>query len=1257
VNLAGWRFVLFALIGTAAIVLLSSIGVPEQDGFEIDAHTGARTKKVQTPAEALAEARFSGNARTALESVRKRRKEFPESTALLRLEAVLAAELDESPEVPLHHPDALEIERQRARAIRAREELITRIRAREEFSLESAVALLTRLDADDAIAHATEGFFWKLGEWKVNPETHATRPDELTAQIQHSFQKKPAEESDADLFLGLIRGYRAENRPRARLRWALRAFGTLPRSRPIVKELLGTYLERSRTLEAFVVVGAALTESPDSVELWRMRATYAGWQMLPHAEIEARKNILRFEDKREHHERIVTLYSEIGDPLGAVPHAEALARNSTDKQVLLGPVLLALDAGDTDLALSMLAKLADASDDPAWWREKIIHYASQDMRADRVISELDWLRKRYPDGDYEARLEGILRRRGRHEALADLLEDRLARQPDDREVEQELIQLRYTLGHDEKALALMRTRMERTEDPAAFYAAVPTYRSLGIEGVFEHARRLAASPRITPETTPAVLGSITPLLEDENYRRLSIGIARRHPLVPESREFLIYASDLGNEDDAGRAISAAKLAAEHPDDAGYLRAWMERAGWAGDLAGETAARERYLQLDPADLKNRRALADLYDAQNLPEKSLEQWRLIAATEGIESPAQLRLVDVLLATENIEEAMAILEKRATLPGATIDDQLQVGEDLFGKTHFDRALRFYDEVLKRDAYHPVALLREGQIKAWTNDPRGAIPLLERRLAATDEDAASVQFTLGECYWAIGETRKAKRIQQPSLEAFGAMPDRTVEQDIMLAKMLTRFGRSDEARPIFEHVITSRPDDVDLLLDYVDSLMTEGDRERARPLIDRARELRPQSVRAQRADGSLSLQEKRYEYAATTFADAIEKYGPDAGTESELGRARELSGDLDGALIAYRAAHALQPDNDDLEEELLVLEDELARLLHVNAQVRSVAQDISYDAWVAGSTLWKRGRTRVGALLGTAFYSGPAQAVQNGQEDVDTSILRLDFTATHRFQHRNEVGVGVTTFAGANGNVPIGLWAGANFVGERPMWQIGVRAWWNELFADPAAAAGLGGRSTGGFAQGELDIGRRMWIGGTVRYEQLSLEFADQSASDPRFVGSATLGWRILDGPLRVADPHAIGAAHMPGVVGAMLGDELSGRRRNMLSAWINAATYRVLGDAELSQLIPLGKQFDYITLAARFDKALGDEWGVMIEGYAGRELQEAQNVYGLGAGLGWRPTEKFELALVGAYGSALGRSNDEATLRLRLGLTWRW
>ena len=55
--------------------------------------------------------------------------------------------------------------------------------------------------------------------------------------------------------------------------------------------------------------------------------------------------------------------------------------------------------------------------------------------------------------------------------------------------------------------------------------------------------------------------------------------------------------------------------------------------------------------------------------------------------------------------------------------------------------------------------------------------------------------------------------------------------------------------------------------------------------------------------------------------------------------------------------------------------------------------------------------------------------------------------------------------------------------------------------------------------------------------------------------------------------------------------------------------------------------------------------------------RELQEEDSIYGVAVGIGWRPKQSFELAFVGAYGNALGRSNDESSLTARLGLTWRW
>ena len=131
------------------------------------------------------------------------------------------------------------------------------------------------------------------------------------------------------------------------------------------------------------------------------------------------------------------------------------------------------------------------------------------------------------------------------------------------------------------------------------------------------------------------------------------------------------------------------------------------------------------------------------------------RFLVAREGVGSEAALRLINALFAADELEEAVTLLEQRASLPGTTLEDKLRVAEQLFGGSHFDRALRFYMAVLDVEPENAAALLRVGQIRSWTNDPRGAIPpydamlLLSPRVAGRDE----VVSALSPFVEAIGE------------------------------------------------------------------------------------------------------------------------------------------------------------------------------------------------------------------------------------------------------------------------------------------------------------------------------------------------------------------------------------------------------------------------------------------------------------------------------------------------------------------------
>ncbi|MHC4818202.1 MAG: tetratricopeptide repeat protein, partial [Planctomycetota bacterium] len=674
-RLTGWRFLVFALAGAGAIVLLSSIGTPGRKEVTIDRHTGERLVVVRNVAEAIAEARGTGNARKALEALRRRLEQFPGEPVLERTEAVFLAELSDDPDAPTPeaHPEAAVLAAERKRAREQRDELDRRVR--ERLPRESLLAMLYDLEGDSAVGAATEEFFAPLARWRPEHEQGPERPDELAVRTLARLED-PAEPIDSEVFLVLIRAYRAQARPRARMRWLLRAYGAFPESGEIRALLLEAYLERGRVREAFVLVGTALDDAPDDLELWDQRARMAGWLSLAEPEIEARELLIRHEDTPGARERLLTLYGQVGRPEKAVPHALALARGSDDSQILERPALLALEGGQVDLAFRILDDLARASDDPAYWRERIVEHARDAGRVDRVVHELKLLRERYPQRDYEQRLEMVYRQRDMRNELVLLLEERLARGPHSDELEETIINLHIQLGNNDRLRAVLHRRIERTADPRYFFVHLATYYGRDIPDLEEHARKHAASPELEAGDVGLILGALDPLLQQPAYKDIAAGIARRFPDEPRARAFLLMLVDQ-NPTDAGRARAAERLARALPDHPDYLTAWIERASWAGNVESEIAGRELWSERARDDLENLRRLAALYAADQRRDDALAVWRRLAEHDGLESEATLRLIDALFAVEEYEEAVVWLEKRAALPGATVEDRLHVAE----------------------------------------------------------------------------------------------------------------------------------------------------------------------------------------------------------------------------------------------------------------------------------------------------------------------------------------------------------------------------------------------------------------------------------------------------------------------------------------------------------------------------------------------------------------------------------------------------
>lgn len=1252
-RLTGWRFLVFALAGAGAIVLLSSIGTPGRKEEAIDRHTGERLVVVRNVAQAIAEARGTGNVRDALGALRARLEQFPGEPVLERTEAIFVAELLDDPDAPPPdaHPEAEVLKAERARARRLREELDRRVR--ERLPRESLLAMLYDLEGDSAVGDATEEFFAPLSRWRPEHEQGPDRPDELAVRTLARLED-PAEPPDPDAFLVLIRAYRAQSRPRARMRWLLRAYGAFPESQEIRGLLLEAYLEQGRVREAFLLVASALEDAPDDLTLWEQRARMAGWLSLPEIEIEARERLVRHEETPALHERLLKLYEYVGRPEDAVPHALALARGSDDPQVLERPALLALEGGRVDVAFRILDDLARASDDPAYWREKIVKHAWDNGDDKRVVHELRLLRERYPDRDYERRLETVYRQRDMSQELVDLLEERLARGPHSDELEEEIINLHIALGNDDRLRTVLHRRIERTTDPRQFFIHLATYNGRGIPDLEEHARKHAASPELEARDVDLVLGALEPLLKEPAYREIAADIARRFADQPRARAFLLMLVDQ-NPTDAVRAEAAEALARTLPDHPAYLAAWIERASWAGNVESEIAGRELWRERAPDDYANLRRLAALYAAAQRHDDVVVVWRRLAKHDGLASEATLQLIDALFAVEEYEEAIAWLEKRAALPGATVEDRLHVAEQLFGQQYFDRALRFYAAVLDVEENHPVALLRSGQIRSWTNDPRGAIPFLERRLAATDEERAETLYLLGEAHWSIYENEQGRRYHEQALQELRARPELTVQQEIMVAKMLARFGRIEEARPIFERVVAQRPEDVDLLLDYADSMLAHRDVWKARELVEQAKTLERRQARTMTAEGKVLLLEKRYEQAAAVLGNVIAQYGADAGTQSELGRARELAGEWRPAAEAYRHSLTLQPDNRDTSRALQRVIDEIAPLLHASAAFRAAGDDRVLELWAQGSKPLRNERVRLSAALGASWYSGRAAAVNNGTTDIDEFVGRSQLSAVWRFRRTSHVAGGLDVYPGAPGDTPVGGWAGLYSVGQEPYRSLAIDLHGHVLLETPPGAVGLGGRRSGGRVALHHDLGTRLWASLELAYDSLSLE--TPSARDGLFRGAATLGWRVTGQNLRVAEVLRLDRSALPGLVGTHVSERPGGEAGHLVTVWATYEPFRLLDDRELAALIPIGERFDYVRLGARGDFHLASGWGAKVSGWAGYDLYGDEPNFGIEAGVTWRAAHQLELTGVAGYGTALGRADAADSFLVRVGLTYRW
>lgn len=1196
----------FVVLGTA---LLLAVPSPYGEGIAVDSQTGAPMPGAW---HRLQEARRSGDVVLVLAGLRTAR--LPDTPFVRNLTALLQRELAPLSLTPLARvPDG---------------------------AAELAAAL--RAAAADGTGDPVERFFVDL----------PAGPDAVDARAAALARPRRGVRPAAGEFLSLCEEFQRRGRARAEWRWRVRTFAAFPDSAPAVDGLMRLCVAHGLLAEALAVAAASGADRSRDEAHQHLRAQLGAWLGRADVEIDALERLVGLGGRAADRGRLIELYTYTGAPDRALSHAMALVDDAGELAETESAANTALSAGYVDEGLEMLASAARRAADPTPWLRRVADQALFDLRVDRAAAELERIAAFDPAAD-DAALAALYRRTDQPERLADVLQRRLVREPGDTALWDQLIALRYALGQPAAARALEEQRATALADPSAFLLQLPPE----LRDRAAAARRQALSLALAGDADGTIVGDVLdglrPFLQTKEFRQAAELLLIRHPDDPAAKPMRIELLDVGRTP-VEAAQAAADLAATYPDDAELARLWIARAGWAGLPDAETEARRRLYALEPGDRENRHELAGLLAFTGHTDEAVRLWRALYAEEGIASAAVPSLVDGLFTLGHEAEALDLLQQLATDPAATVAQRMRAADELFYRRSYDRARTLYAAVLRDEPAEPSALLRLGQIHAWTNDPGTARGLFERRLAATDADAAVVRFHLGEALWATGEPARARALQAEALAEFEREPEPDFTTRSLIATMLSRLGRPVEAAEAYRQLVARDPRDVDLVLDYVDVAMAVGDLDTGAMLLAHAAVLEPDGARLLRLSAELEQRRGNLLAADRAFTRAIELHGPDASLFGDLGQLRYRIGDWQGALSNYERWLQLQSDNRTAQRLAGGLRDELAAKGILSGRSLAIGRDRVQEIALAAAVP-DGDRLQWNVRAGQGHYRGVAAITGSTQPSADVGLL--DFGLELRDGVGARFGVGLSAAPGAPGDLPLGAYAAAQFQSDAPFASLELQAFLHALWTEPAAAPGLGGRQSGVRAQAYAELPAGLWFGAAGAFDRLSIDpDVGPAVADVRLRGELTLGTRLVDGGIAVAPRfrmHNVPAAPSSPFPSLDADDDSDW----LVSTWIALQGASLLGDTELPARLPIAEVDEQAFVAARVDHRLAPGLGASVAGNFGADLQKSGSIWGADVAMTWRPSRLCELTVAASRSSVLGRANKDQVSELRFEAVLRW
>lgn len=356
------------------------------------------------------------------------------------------------------------------------------------------------------------------------------------------------------------------------------------------------------------------------------------------------------------------------------------------------------------------------------------------------------------------------------------------------------------------------------------------------------------------------------------------------------------------------------------------------------------------------------------------------------QSLNVEALLRDGETSLKKHQVEQALIAYRQVLAQQPSSVAAQLGLaqGELLAGRD--EMAAQEYERLLKLDGNHPVGLIQLAQLyshekKNWTR----SADIYRRYLNLKPADA---EAQLGLARVLAWQGKAAEAVEIFSRKPVAVLMNQQDQRDFVFA--LIKTGRAQQAEPILQRLLATRPHDFELKLQLASLFASRKDWDRALPLYRALLQERPNDARLNLTYGLGLLATRNYTSAQGPLQKACNAL-PNTG-EACLGYARALkgSGKLKEAAKQFERAMPHYQDNTTIIREYADLLLEKRDYRNSEKQYRAAyAKGLRDDALLVGLA---------GALHGNGKPKEALPYLEDVYRRQPTDRLALELAKLHK-------------------------------------------------------------------------------------------------------------------------------------------------------------------------------------------------------------------------------------------------------------------